>query len=61
MEFLQKAAEWLMGPSGVLLFAALWGISEFLAVFPKVQSNSVFQAIKNGLAWIRAKLAAKQA
>jgi len=56
MEFLAKAWEWICGPSGVALFAALWAISEFLGSFDKVKSNGVFQAIKNGLAWVKEKL-----
>jgi len=56
----QKIVEFIMGPGGVLLFAALFAVSEFLTVFPKVAANGVFQAIRNGVKWVFEKLKAKQ-
>lgn len=56
MEFITQAWEWLSGPNGVVLFGALFAISEFLGVFDKIQSNGVFQVIKKGIKWILAKL-----
>jgi hypothetical protein len=50
-----KLTVFLASPQAALLFAALWGLSEFLASFPAVQSNSVFQLVKNSIAWLMAK------
>ena len=49
MELVTNVWSWLQSEQGALLFAALWGMSEFLSSFQGVQSNSVFQLFKNGL------------
>lgn len=59
MDFLMKAYEWLSSPSGVALFAALWGVSEFLGSFPKVKANGVFTAISGSLKWLKDKFTKK--
>jgi len=56
MEWLTKAWEWFNGGNGLIVIAALLGISEVLALIPQLKSNSVFQAIINGIKWIKEKL-----
>lgn len=38
-----------------LIFAALWGLSEGLALIPQIESNSVFQLIYNWMKVLRQK------
>lgn len=52
---------WLAGPNGAILFAVLLGISEALAAIPAIKANSVFQAIKNAIVFLKEKLAKKAA
>jgi hypothetical protein len=60
MEFLSKAWAFIMSPEGMqmlaVIAAALFAVSEGLALIPSVKANSVFQAIQNGIKWVMNKL-----
>lgn len=59
MEFINKVIAWLTTPQAAIMFAALWAVSEFLASFPKVESNSVFQLVKKAILWLKGKFPVK--
>jgi hypothetical protein len=44
-----------------LVLAVLLGISEALALVPQIKANSIFQAILNGLKFIKEKFLPKKA
>ena len=56
MQTLLAVYQWLSGPQGALMLAVLLGISESLALIPQVKANSIFEAIYNGLVFIKNKL-----
>lgn len=51
MEIIAKIGAWWMENSGMIaaVFMALYALCEALAMNPKVQANSVYQAIRNGI------------
>ena len=49
MEKLLAVIEVLKGEKGVVILAALLAVSEALALIPWVKSNSILQAIFNGI------------
>lgn len=59
MAFIQAVIAFLSSPAGALLFAALFALSEFLASFPGIAANSIFQAIKNGIIALKNKFPVK--
>lgn len=44
---------------GMVIMGALLSLSEALALIPGVKANSIFQAVVNGLSWLKDKLAPK--
>lgn len=60
METFLSVLTWLKGPNGATLFAALFGLSEAIGLIPSVKASGVFQAVVNGLGWIKANLLAKK-
>jgi hypothetical protein len=54
-EWLNGVIEWIVLNKEPLLVAGL-ALSELLALIPAVKSNSIFQAIYNGLKKLREKL-----
>lgn len=56
---IQTIIDFFSSPMGALVFAALWAISEVLASVPAIAANSIFQAIRNGIAWLVAKFPKK--
>lgn len=59
MDVINKLVSFMTGPWGVLILSVLLLISESLAEMPQFKSNSVIQAIKNGLKFLKDKLAPK--
>jgi len=55
MEFISSIIAWFSTPTAAAAFAALWAISEALALIPSVKANGIFDAIVKGLAWLKAK------
>lgn len=53
---LQKLLDFLQGNQVAVILGCLWAMSEGLAQIPSVEANSVFQAIHNGLKWLKDKL-----
>lgn len=55
MAFLMAIYQWFVANSVSLaaIFLALWGLSESLAQIPWIAANSVYQAIRNGLSWVK--------
>ncbi len=49
----------LKGANGAIVMGALLAMSEALALIPSVKANSIFQAVVNGLVWIKDKLSPK--
>jgi len=49
MEFIAQLFAFFNGPNVAVIFAALFALSEALALIPSIKSNSVFQAIVEGL------------
>ena len=47
---------WLIGPNGALYFGVLFAISEALSLIPAIKANGVFQAIYNGLVWLKTNI-----
>lgn len=60
MDKIMEVYGWLMMHKEVI-FAALFAISEMLALIPQVKSNSVFQLIVNAIKGMKAKLLPNQA
>lgn len=56
---LDKIFEFLHGDKITLILGCLFAVSEGLAQIPSLKSNSVLQAISNGLKWVKDKLAPK--
>lgn len=57
---LQQVWAWIQ-LHGTDILVALLLISEGLAYVPQIKANSVFQAVVNGLKWLKAKLPAPKA
>jgi hypothetical protein len=60
MEIFNKVMSFLMSPEGVALIVALFAASEYLASTEKYKANSVLQAVKNGLGWLKDRVSPKQ-
>lgn len=58
MQFIQMILDFLHGPNAGVYFAALFAVSEGLALIPAIGANSVFQAILNVLKFIKDKIIA---
>ncbi len=50
---------WVMS-DGLLYVSVLLAVSESLAAIPAVKANSIYQAVSNGLKWIKDKLPGKK-
>ena len=59
MEFLMKVWEWMSIGNGLIIVVAILAVSECLALIPVVKANSVYQAIYNGLGWLKEKFTKK--
>ena len=53
MEFITKIMEFFQSNTIAVIVTALWGISEALTGIESIKANGVFQAIRNGLKWIK--------
>jgi len=58
MEFLNSVLAFINGPNMGVILVALLAVSEALGLMPSVKANGVFQAIGNGLKWLKGKLGA---
>jgi hypothetical protein len=56
MEVVMNIYNAIVGPTGLIIFMVLFGVSEVLAQIPAVQANSVYQAIMNALKFIKEKV-----
>jgi hypothetical protein len=59
MEFITNVIAWCSSPVGAAVFIALFAVSEALAMIPSVAANSVFQAVKNAIVWLKNKFSPK--
>ena len=53
MEFFTKVMEFFQGNTMVIIVTTLLCVSEGLSGIESVKANGVFQAISNGLKWIK--------
>lgn len=56
MEKLLQVYAYLTGPSGVVIFSALWAMSEALALSPAIKANGVFQLVSSAFKWAYSKV-----
>jgi len=56
MELIAKLMEFFQSNTVALIVTILWSISEGLTAIPSIKANGVFQAIRNGLKWIKDKV-----
>lgn len=56
MELVLKIYQYLTGPEGAVVFAALFALSEALSLIPSVKASGVFQAVMNGLKYVKEKV-----
>ncbi len=55
MEILLAVYAWVLA-HGLIVIGALLALSEALALIPGVAANSIFQAVVNGVKWVKAKI-----
>ena len=56
MEAILKLYAFFTGPEAYLYFAVLFAISEAIGMIPQIKASGVFQAIYNGLLWLKANV-----
>lgn len=56
MQAVLNVLEWLKGPNGALMFGMLFALSEAIGMIPSVKASGVFQAVVNGLKFVKEKL-----
>lgn len=53
--------EKIMSLDWIMIFGFLFALSEALAMLPFIKANSIFQAIYNGIKFVKEKLLPKKA
>lgn len=48
--------EFFQSNTFIVIISILWGISEALTAIPSIKANGIFQAIRNGVKWIKDNL-----